>query len=63
MKANEMVRSMLKESNKTIKALSIELNMSYQTLRNKLTNNSFTYAEIARIADTLGYDIKAIKRD
>ena len=62
MEANELVRHMLKESNVTIKVLSIRLDMSYQTLRNKLTSNYFTFAEIARIADTLGYDIKAVKK-
>lgn len=62
MEGNEVVRYMLKESNTSIKALAAMLEWDYQLLRNKLYKNNFSFNEIQRIADVLGFDLKAEKR-
>jgi len=62
MEGNELIRYMLEESNVSVKGLSDRTGMNYQTLRNKLHKNNFSFAEIQQIADALEFDIKAIKR-
>ena len=59
----ELVRFMLAETDTTIKALAEMYGRNYRTLRNKLSLNSFTFEEIQQIADVLGFDIQAIKRE
>lgn len=63
MTGTELVRYMLSEKAITIKALAEILGWNYRTFRNKLTLNRFTFEEIQQIADVLGFDIQAIKRE
>lgn len=39
------------------------LGIEYQVLRNKIYRNKFSFEEMQHIADALGFDLKAVKRD
>lgn len=59
----DMVRSMCKKRNITIKELSEKLGCPYQSLKNKQYRDTYPFKEVEHIADLLGFDIAAIKRE
>ena len=61
MDGTKIIRQMLEETKVSIKSLSELSEMNYQTLRNKLNKNNFSFEEIQKIANVLGYEIKAVK--
>jgi len=62
MTGSEAVRYMIKEANSSIKELATLLGMDYQALRNKLYKNNFSFNEIQRIAEVLGFGIQFVKQ-
>ena len=63
MTGSEIVRYMMRETKTTNKRLAELLEINEQSMYNKLYRNSFSYAEINRIADLLGFAIKVEKRE
>ena len=63
MAGKEEVKYMLEVSKTTVSELAKMLGINEQSMRNKLYRNRFTYAEMVHIADLLGFDIQAIKRE
>lgn len=63
MEGNELIRYMLEELGMSVKGLSDKTGINYQTLRNKLHKNNFSFNEIRQITDALGFDIQATKRE
>lgn len=59
----DLIRYMCKESGTQIKDLAVAMDCPYQSLRNKLFRDTFPFKEVEYIADLLGFDIAAIKRE
>lgn len=59
----DMVRFMCKKRNITIKELSEKLGCPYQSLKNKQCRDTYPFKEVDRIADLLGFDLRAVERN
>jgi DNA-binding Xre family transcriptional regulator len=58
-----IIKQLLIERKMNIKQLSEKMNISHQSMRNKLHRDTFTYKEMLEIADILNSDIEIITRD
>lgn len=63
MPGSDIVRYMCKEKGVTTKELAGLMNCPYQSLRNKQYRDTYPFKEIEHIADLLGFDIVAVKRE
>lgn len=57
------IKTLLKKRKMTVKALAETLEIEPQSMSNKLFRDSFTFAEVVKIADLLNADVKIILRD
>lgn len=57
------IKALLKKRKMTVKALAETLEIEPQSMSNKLFRDSFTFAEVVKIADLLNADVKIILRD
>lgn len=58
-----MVRYMCKKKNITIRELSEKLGCPQQSMRNKQYRDTYPYKEVEKIADLLGFDLRAVERN
>jgi len=58
----KMIKKLLIDEEKAVKWLADELGITYQSLRNKLYRDSFTFQDVAKILDILGYEIELQKK-
>lgn len=63
MAASTIIRQLLIEREISIKDFSEMYGMPYQSMRNKLSRNTFTFKEMLDVAELLGCDIEFITRD
>ena len=63
MAISSKVKAVLNIKGKDHKALATHLGLSSQALSNKFYRDSFSYNEVAKIADILNCDVKIITRD
>jgi hypothetical protein len=59
----KVIKQILIERNMTVKQLSDALDIEYQSMRNKLYRDHFSYEEMVKIAGILNCDVKVITRD
>ena len=57
------IKQLLIERGMTLKELAEKLNIEHQSMRTKLYRDTFSYAEIVKIADILNADVRIITRD
>lgn len=57
------IKALLKKRKMTVKALAETLEIEPQSMSNKLFRDSFSFAEVVKIADLLNADVKIILRD
>ena len=57
------IKALLKKRKMTVKALAETLEIEPQSMSNKLFRDSFTFAEVVKIADLLNADVIIILRD
>lgn len=63
MGASKVIKQIMIERGKDVKALAESLGIAPQSMSNKLYRNHFSYEEVVRIADILNCDVKIITRD
>ena len=59
----KIVKQLCIERGIMLKDLATKLGITPQSLNNKIYRDSFTYADMIRIADLLNADVKIITRD
>lgn len=57
------IKWLLKERKMTVKALAEMLEIEPQSMSNKLFRDSFSFAEVVKIADLLNADVRIVMRD
>lgn len=63
MGASEMLRIVFAEKNVNQRMLAEEIGMSYQTLLNKMSRNTFHFNTVERMLDALDVDIVFVDRE
>lgn len=63
MGAAKAIKHLMVEKNISVKELATMLEITPQSMSNKLYRDSFSYAEVVRIADLLNCEVKIIMRD
>lgn len=63
MAGSKSIKQLLIERKMTVKSLAEMLGIEPQSMRNKLYRDTFSYAEIIKIADILNADVQIITRD
>ena len=63
MGATKVIKQVMQEEGITVKQLAEMLGINPQSMSNKFYRDSFSYAEVVKIADLLNCDIKIIMRD
>ena len=63
MAAAKIIKQILLERGMTVRELAEKLGILPQSMSNKLNRDSFSYAEVVKIADILGCDVAVITRD
>lgn len=63
MGASKAIKQLMQEKNISVKDLAAKLGINAQSMSNKLYRDSFSYSEVATIADILDCDVKIIMRD
>ena len=63
MGASKAIKQLMQEKNITVKFLAEKLNINSQSMSNKFYRDSFSYDEVATIANMLDCDVKIIMRD
>ncbi len=63
MGVSKAIKQLMQERNMKVKELADAMGLSAQNMSNKLYRDSFSYNEVAKIADILNCDVKIITRD
>ncbi len=63
MGAATVIKQLLTERGKSVRALGDFLGITRQSMSNKLYRDKFSYNEVVKIADFLDCDVKIITRD
>ena len=59
----KIIKQLLLERNMTVKDFSEMYGITYQSMRNKLFRDAFSFEEMLKIAELLNCDIEVITRD
>lgn len=59
----KLIKQLLIERDMSIKELAERLGIEHQSMRNKLYRDSFSFADMEKIADILDCNIKVLTRD
>lgn len=62
MAGSKEIRTMLEQTNTSLKELAKLRGIEYQSMRNKLYRDSFTFEEVQEIATLLGFEIHMIPK-
>lgn len=63
MGAAKAIKQLMQEKGVSVSQLASALGIQSQSMSNKLYRDSFSFDEVARIADILGSDVKLVVRD
>lgn len=63
MGAAKAIKQLMQEKGVSVSQLAAALGIQSQSMSNKLYRDSFSFDEVARIADILGSDVKLVVRD
>lgn len=61
--ASKIIKQILLERGMSVKELADKLGIQAQSMSNKLNRDSFSFAEVVKIADILDCDVAIITRD
>lgn len=62
MNGSQVIKQLMLESNMNINQLAELLEIKPQSVRNKLSRNSFTLSEFERVINSLGADLQVVSR-